>query len=93
MSASQGNDQIRFELSCYALYPEVKVILRHRFACVDWIVLLQSTVSIFFFFFSSPQVIAPWRISEFYKRFKGRKDLMEYAQVTPQIITGNCPSV
>ena len=21
----QGNDQIRFELTCYALYPEVKV--------------------------------------------------------------------
>uniref|UniRef100_H3CGR7 argininosuccinate synthase n=2 Tax=Tetraodon nigroviridis TaxID=99883 RepID=H3CGR7_TETNG len=48
-ATGKGNDQIRFELSCYALYPEVKVI-------------------------------APWRISEFYKRFKGRKDLMEYAQ-------------
>uniref|UniRef100_A0A674NXR9 Argininosuccinate synthase n=1 Tax=Takifugu rubripes TaxID=31033 RepID=A0A674NXR9_TAKRU len=48
-ATGKGNDQIRFELSCYALYPEVKVI-------------------------------APWRIPEFYNRFKGRKDLMEYAQ-------------
>lgn len=32
ISAPQGNDQIRFELSCYALYPEVKVRLQHRFA-------------------------------------------------------------
>uniref|UniRef100_A0A8B9HMI0 Argininosuccinate synthase n=1 Tax=Astyanax mexicanus TaxID=7994 RepID=A0A8B9HMI0_ASTMX len=44
-----GNDQIRFELTCYALYPEVKII-------------------------------APWRIPEFYNRFRGRKDLMEYAE-------------
>lgn len=29
----------------------------------------------------SAQIIAPWRIPEFYNRFKGRKDLMEYAQV------------
>lgn len=27
------------------------------------------------------QIIAPWRIPEFYKRFHGRKDLMEYAEV------------
>lgn len=48
-ATGKGNDQIRFELSSYALYPEVKVI-------------------------------APWRIPEFYNRFRGRKDLMEYAQ-------------
>uniref|UniRef100_A0A3Q2G000 Argininosuccinate synthase n=1 Tax=Cyprinodon variegatus TaxID=28743 RepID=A0A3Q2G000_CYPVA len=48
-ATGKGNDQIRFELSCYALYPEVKII-------------------------------APWRIPEFYNRFKGRTDLMEYAQ-------------
>ncbi|CAG5867507.1 unnamed protein product [Menidia menidia] len=48
-ATGKGNDQIRFELTCYALYPEVKII-------------------------------APWRIPEFYNRFKGRKDLMEYAQ-------------
>uniref|UniRef100_H2VEZ4 Argininosuccinate synthase n=1 Tax=Takifugu rubripes TaxID=31033 RepID=H2VEZ4_TAKRU len=46
-ATGKGNDQIRFELSCYALYPEVKVRLQ---------------------------------IPEFYNRFKGRKDLMEYAQ-------------
>uniref|UniRef100_A0A8C6SQI3 Argininosuccinate synthase n=1 Tax=Neogobius melanostomus TaxID=47308 RepID=A0A8C6SQI3_9GOBI len=48
-ATGKGNDQIRFELSCYALYPEVKVI-------------------------------APWRIPEFYNRFKGRIDLMEFAK-------------
>ncbi|XP_061118047.1 argininosuccinate synthase [Conger conger] len=48
-ATGKGNDQIRFELTCYALYPEV-------------------------------QVIAPWRIPEFYSRFKGRDDLMKYAQ-------------
>ncbi|KAL6096838.1 ass1 [Pungitius sinensis] len=48
-ATGKGNDQIRFELTCYALYPEVKII-------------------------------APWRIPEFYNRFQGRKDLMEYAQ-------------
>lgn len=48
-ATGKGNDQIRFELTCYALYPEVKII-------------------------------APWRIPEFYNRFRGRKDLMDYAQ-------------
>uniref|UniRef100_A0A4W4GF24 Argininosuccinate synthase n=1 Tax=Electrophorus electricus TaxID=8005 RepID=A0A4W4GF24_ELEEL len=48
-ATGKGNDQIRFELTCYALYPDVKII-------------------------------APWRIPEFYNRFKGRKDLMEYAE-------------
>ncbi|XP_054612790.1 argininosuccinate synthase [Dunckerocampus dactyliophorus] len=48
-ATGKGNDQIRFELAFYALYPEIKII-------------------------------APWRIPEFYKRFRGRTDLMEYAQ-------------
>ncbi|XP_077078843.1 argininosuccinate synthase [Siphateles boraxobius] len=48
-ATGKGNDQIRFELTCYALYPGV-------------------------------QIIAPWRIPEFYNRFRGRKDLMEYAE-------------
>ncbi|XP_044031030.1 argininosuccinate synthase isoform X1 [Siniperca chuatsi] len=48
-ATGKGNDQIRFELTCYAHYPDVKII-------------------------------APWRIPEFYNRFRGRKDLMEYAQ-------------
>uniref|UniRef100_A0A4W5K010 Argininosuccinate synthase n=1 Tax=Hucho hucho TaxID=62062 RepID=A0A4W5K010_9TELE len=48
-STRRGNDQIRFELTCHALYPEVKII-------------------------------APWRIPEFYNRFRGRKALMEYAE-------------
>nr|XP_023666812.1 argininosuccinate synthase [Paramormyrops kingsleyae] len=48
-ATGKGNDQIRFELTYYAIYPTV-------------------------------QIIAPWRIPEFYNRFKGRKDLMEYAQ-------------
>ncbi|XP_040915761.1 argininosuccinate synthase [Toxotes jaculatrix] len=48
-ATGKGNDQIRFELTYYSLYPEIKII-------------------------------APWRIPEFYNRFKGRSDLMEYAQ-------------
>uniref|UniRef100_A0A8C2ZDQ2 Argininosuccinate synthase n=2 Tax=Cyclopterus lumpus TaxID=8103 RepID=A0A8C2ZDQ2_CYCLU len=48
-ATGKGNDQIRFELTCYALYPEV-------------------------------EIIAPWRIPDFYNRFRGRTDLMEYAQ-------------
>lgn len=48
-ATGKGNDQIRFELSCYALHPEIKII-------------------------------APWRNPEFYNRFKGRMDLMEYAK-------------
>ncbi|KAJ7987304.1 hypothetical protein DPEC_G00337340 [Dallia pectoralis] len=48
-ATGKGNDQVRFELTCYALYPEVKII-------------------------------APWRIPEFYNRFRGRKDLMTYAE-------------
>lgn len=44
----KGNDQVRFELSFYALKPDVKVI-------------------------------APWRDPEFFNRFAGRKDLLEYA--------------
>uniref|UniRef100_A0A667YFR9 Argininosuccinate synthase n=1 Tax=Myripristis murdjan TaxID=586833 RepID=A0A667YFR9_9TELE len=48
-ATGKGNDQIRFELTCYALHPDIKII-------------------------------APWRIPEFYTRFRGRTDLMEYAQ-------------
>ncbi|XP_066993637.2 argininosuccinate synthase [Anabrus simplex] len=47
-ATGKGNDQVRFELSCYALWPQV-------------------------------QVIAPWRIPEFTKRFQGRQDLLQYA--------------
>ncbi|EDV27432.1 uncharacterized protein TRIADDRAFT_21771 [Trichoplax adhaerens] len=48
-ATGKGNDQVRFELTYYALYPEAKVI-------------------------------APWRLPEFYNRFKGRTDLFEYAK-------------
>ena len=48
-ATGKGNDQVRFELAAYALYPEVKVI-------------------------------APWKIPEFFERFKGRVDLFEYAE-------------
>jgi argininosuccinate synthase len=48
-ATGKGNDQVRFELSSYALKPNI-------------------------------QVIAPWKIPEFYERFKGRTDLFEYAQ-------------
>ena len=48
-ATGKGNDQIRFELGCYALYPQV-------------------------------QMISPWRLPEFFNRFKGRVDLFEYAK-------------
>ncbi|NXE46275.1 ASSY synthase, partial [Casuarius casuarius] len=48
-ATGKGNDQVRFELSCYALCPGIKVI-------------------------------APWRLPEFYRRFPGRRELMDYAE-------------
>ncbi|KAH1179446.1 hypothetical protein KIL84_022029 [Mauremys mutica] len=48
-ATGKGNDQVRFELTCYALWPQVKII-------------------------------APWRMPEFYNRFRGRSDLMDYAK-------------
>jgi len=48
-STGKGNDQVRFELSCYALNPNI-------------------------------QCISPWRDPEFLKEFKGRTDLINYAQ-------------
>lgn len=47
-ATGKGNDQIRFELSAYALHPKI-------------------------------QIISPWRMPEFYRRFKGRQDLFDYA--------------
>ncbi|NXL17058.1 ASSY synthase, partial [Setophaga kirtlandii] len=49
-ATGKGNDQVRFELSCYALCPKIKVV-------------------------------APWRLPEFYQRFPGRRELMDYAKV------------
>ena len=48
-STGKGNDQVRFELSYYALCPKIRVV-------------------------------APWKIPEFLSAFKGRTDLLEYAQ-------------
>lgn len=48
-ATGKGNDQVRFELSSYALHPEIKIL-------------------------------APWRKREFYTRFPGRPDLLEYAK-------------
>ncbi|XP_078406185.1 argininosuccinate synthase isoform X2 [Cetorhinus maximus] len=61
-ATGKGNDQIRFELTCYALYPEVKII-------------------------------SPWRLPEFYNRFLGRNDLMEYAKANgiPVPVTPKSP--
>ncbi|RNA25184.1 argininosuccinate synthase [Brachionus plicatilis] len=47
-ATGKGNDQVRFELSSYALKPDI-------------------------------EVISPWKIPEFYERFKGRTDLFNYA--------------
>ncbi|KAL4709781.1 hypothetical protein ACJJTC_001235 [Scirpophaga incertulas] len=48
-ATGKGNDQIRFELSVYSLWPDC-------------------------------QVIAPWRLPEFFNTFQGRSDLIEFAQ-------------
>ncbi|XP_045204505.2 argininosuccinate synthase-like [Mercenaria mercenaria] len=48
-ATGKGNDQIRFELSAYALHASI-------------------------------EVIAPWRLPEFYNRFPGRNDLFQYAR-------------
>ena len=48
-STGKGNDQVRFELTYYALNPEIKVI-------------------------------SPWNDPEFLNQFKGRQDLLDYAE-------------
>ena len=48
-ATGKGNDQVRFELSYYALQPDIKVI-------------------------------SPWKTKEFLSQFKGRTDLIEYAE-------------
>lgn len=48
-ATGKGNDQVRFELSVYSLWPEGKII-------------------------------APWRLPEFFEKFQGRSDLIEYAK-------------
>lgn len=48
-ATGKGNDQVRFELSYYALNPDI-------------------------------QVVSPWKMPEFYKKYPGRKELLEYAQ-------------
>ncbi len=47
-ATGKGNDQVRFELSYYALNPDITVL-------------------------------APWKMPEFLDRFKGRKDMLDYA--------------
>ncbi len=48
-ATGKGNDQVRFELSYYALKPGIKVL-------------------------------APWKDAEFLREFKGRPDLLKYAE-------------
>lgn len=48
-STGKGNDQVRFELTYYALKPDIKVI-------------------------------APWKSPEFLARFRGRTDMIQYAE-------------
>ena len=47
-ATGKGNDQVRFELTYYALKPDIKVI-------------------------------APWKMPEFLQRFRGRTDMLNYA--------------
>jgi argininosuccinate synthase len=48
-ATGKGNDQVRFELTYYALNPKIKVI-------------------------------APWKTQEFLDQFKGRTDMLKYAE-------------
>ena len=48
-ATGKGNDQVRFELSYYALNPKIKVL-------------------------------APWKTAEFLEKFKGRPDMLKYAE-------------
>jgi argininosuccinate synthase len=48
-ATGKGNDQVRFELSFYALDPSIKVL-------------------------------APWKMQEFLEQFKGRTDMLNYAE-------------
>ncbi|MEE2599584.1 MAG: argininosuccinate synthase [SAR324 cluster bacterium] len=48
-ATGKGNDQVRFELSYYALKPDI-------------------------------QVVAPWKIPEFYQKYPGRRELLAYAE-------------
>ena len=48
-ATGKGNDQVRFELSYYALNPDIKII-------------------------------SPWKDPEFLSEFKGRSDLLRYAE-------------
>ena len=48
-STGKGNDQVRFELTYYALNPEI-------------------------------EVLSPWKDPEFLDQFKGRQDLLDYAE-------------
>lgn len=48
-ATGKGNDQVRFELSFYALDPKIKVL-------------------------------APWKMQEFLDQFKGRTDMLKYAE-------------
>lgn len=48
-ATGKGNDQVRFELSYYALKPDIKVL-------------------------------APWKMPEFLSRFRGRSDMIHYAE-------------
>ncbi len=47
-ATGKGNDQVRFELSYYALKPDIKVL-------------------------------APWKMDKFLDQFKGRQDMLDYA--------------
>lgn len=48
-ATGKGNDQVRFELSYYALQPDITVL-------------------------------APWKMDEFLNRFRGRSDMLHYAE-------------
>lgn len=81
-------------MTYYALYPEVKVgyqektdknyldrkynaaLIQLKCKITTLLVTILDSLK-----FHHQQVITPWRLPEFYNRFKGRTDLFEYAEV------------
>lgn len=65
-ATGKGNDQVRFELACYTLLPDVQVRLSPSSPDKD-------SSSLF------AQMIAPWRQADFVAQFSGRRELLQFA--------------
>ncbi len=88
-ATGKGNDQVRFELACYSLHPTVQALRLSLFSSIPHVIML--TWSLYFPYLKKWQrdllfdnlwvfqIIAPWRLPEFFSRFAGRQALFEFA--------------